>query len=93
MPLIRNKIVGYDDERLAFKFTMLSENSGEPVDCQISDAAMDELAGVKGTESLARQAQFTALRDAIERIASDMFDAAPAMKGYVVRIFTKHIPR
>ena len=54
---------------------------------------MDELAGVKGTESLARQAQFTALRDAIERIASDMFDAAPAMKGYVVRIFTKHIPR
>ena len=33
------------------------------------------------------------VRDAVERIASDMFDAAPAMKGYVVRIFTKHIPK
>ena len=91
MPLIRGRIVGHDSERLAFKFTM--QNGDETVECQISDAAMDELAGVKGTESLARQAQFTALRDAIERIASDMFDAAPAMKGYVVRIFTKHVPR
>jgi hypothetical protein len=89
MPLIRGRIVGYDSERLAFKFTML--NGDETVECQISDAAMDELAGVKGTESVARQAQFIALRDAIERIASDMFDAAPAMKGYVIRIFTKHI--
>ena len=89
MPLIRGRIVGHDSERLAFKFTM--QNGDETVECQISDAAMDELAGVKGTESLARQAQFTVLRDAIERIASNMFDAAPAMKGYVVRIFTKHI--
>ena len=63
------------------------------VECQISDAAIDELGGVKGTESIARQAQFLALRDAVERIASDMFDAAPAVKGYVVRIFTKHIPK
>ena len=91
MPLIRGRIVGHDSERLAFKFTM--QNGDETVECQISDAAMDELAGGKGTESLARHGQFTALRDAIERIASDMFDAAPAMKGYVVRIFTKHIPR
>jgi hypothetical protein len=91
MPLIRNKIVGYDDERLAFKFTML--NDGETVDCQISDAAMDELAGVKGTESIARQAQFLALRDAVERIASDIFDEAPRVRGYAVRIFTKHIRR
>jgi hypothetical protein len=52
---------------------------------------MDELAGVKGTQSIARQAQFLALRDAIEQLASDMFDKAPPMKGYVVRIFTKHI--
>jgi hypothetical protein len=91
MPLIRNKIVGYDDERLAFKFTML--NDGETVECQISDAAMDELAGVKGTESIARQAQFLALRDAVERIASDIYDEAPRVRGYVVRIFTKHIRR
>jgi len=91
MPLTRGRVVGHDGERLAFKFTML--NGEETVDCQISDAAMDELAGVKGTESLARQAQFVAMRDAVERIASDMFDAAPPVKGYVIRIFTKHIPK
>ena len=91
MPLTRGRVIGHDGERLAFKFTML--NGDETVDCQISDAAMDELAGVKGTESLARQAQFLTLRDAVERIASDMFDAAPPVKGYVVRIFTKHIPK
>ena len=91
MPLTRGRIVGHDNERLAFKFTM--QNGDETIDCQISDAAMDELADVKGTESLARQAQFMTFRDAVERIASDMFDAAPAVKGYVVRIFTKHIPK
>ncbi len=91
MPLIRDRIVGHDEERLAFKFTMLSENNGATVECQISDAAMDELAGVKGTESSARQAQFLALRDVIESVASDIFDEAPRFKGYAVRIFTKHI--
>ena len=58
MPLIRDKMVGHDEERLAFKFTMLSENNGETVECQISDAAMDELAGVKGTESIAVRRSF-----------------------------------
>jgi hypothetical protein len=89
MPLTRGKIIGYDTERLAFGFTML--NGDDTVDCQISDAAMDELAGVRGTPSIARQAQFLSLRDAIERIASDVFDAGPIVKGSVVRIFTKHI--
>ena len=93
MPLIRDRMVGHDEERLAFKFTMLSENDGATVECQISDAAMDELAGVKGTESTARQAQFLALRDAVERIACDIFDEAPRVKGYSVRIFTKHLRR
>jgi hypothetical protein len=49
-------------------------NNEVTVECQISDAAMDELAGVKGTESIARQAQFLALRDAVESIASGIFD-------------------
>ena len=68
MPLTRGRIVGYDDERLAFGFTML--NDGETVDCQISDAAMDELAGVRGSPSTARQGQFLEYRDAIEEFAS-----------------------
>jgi hypothetical protein len=91
MPLTRDEIVGYDDERLAFRFTML--NDGQVVNCQISDAAMDELAGMKGTESFARQAQFVSLRGTIEQIASDLFDREARLNGYVVRIFSRHISR
>jgi hypothetical protein len=91
MPLTRDKIIGHDIERLAFRFTMLDNN--ETVQCQISDAAMDDLAGMKGTETSARQAQFISLRDTVERIASDLYDEAPRFKGYVVRIFTKHLER
>jgi hypothetical protein len=89
MPLTRDRILGHDDERLAFRFTM--RNDAQTVECQISDAAMDELAGVKGTEVTARQALFVALRDAVEGIASDIFDKGPGVKGQVVRIFTKHV--
>ena len=91
MPLTRGRIVGHDIERMAFGFTML--NDGETVECQISDAAMDEIAGVRGTLGIARQAQFLTLRDTIERIASDLYDAGPIVKGSVIRIFTKHIPK
>lgn len=91
MPLTRGRIIGHDSERLAFRFTMQKDD--ETVECQISDAAMDELGGVKGTQSIARQAQFLALRDEIERIASDMHDDAATFRGYVVRIFTKHIKK
>ena len=68
-------------------------NDADTVECQISDAAMDELAGTKGTESMARQAQFLALRDAVEGIASDMFDKVPVVKGRIIRIFTKHVQK
>jgi len=91
MPLTRDRIIGHDNERLAFRFTML--NDTDTVECQISDAALDELGGVKGTESMARQAQFLALRDAVEGIAADIFQKSPHVKGQVVRIFTKHIQK
>jgi hypothetical protein len=91
MPLARDRIIGHDLERLAFRFTMLT--NGDVVQCQISDAAMDELAGMQGTESSARLAQFTSLRETIERIASDLYDEAPRFKGYVVRIFIRHLER
>lgn len=89
MPLTRGRIGGYDSERLAFGFTMM--NGDQEVECQISDAAMDELAGTRGTASMARQAQFVALRDAIEQIASDIYDSGRAVRGATIRIFTKHI--
>jgi hypothetical protein len=89
MPLTRGKIVGYDNERLAFTFVMM--NGDEAVECRISDAAMDQLIGTKGTESSARQAQFLAHRDEVEKIASDLYDYSPPVKGAVIRIFTKHV--
>jgi hypothetical protein len=89
MPLTRGQILGHDNERLAFGFTML--DGDDTVDCQISDAAMDELAGVSGTLSIARQAQFLSHRDVIERIASDLYDSSRHVRGAVIRIFTKHI--
>ena len=42
---------------------------------------------------MARQAQFIALRDAVEGIASDLFDKVPLIKGRTIRIFTKHIQK
>jgi hypothetical protein len=89
MPLTRDKVIGHDPKRLAFRFTML--NAEKLVPCQISDAAMDELAGAMGTEDSARQAQFFSLRDDIEEIASELFEQVPPVDGYVVRIFTKHV--
>ena len=68
-------------------------NGDQTVECQISDAAMDELAGTRGTPSIARQGQFVALRDAIEQIASDLYDNGSMVKGVTIRIFTKHIPK
>jgi predicted ATP-dependent serine protease len=91
MPLTRYKIIGHDQERLAFIFSML--NDERVVQCQISDAALDELAGMKGTESSVRLAQFLSLRDTIEQIASQLYDQTPIVHGHVVRIFSKHISR
>ena len=41
MPLTRDRIIGHDNERFAFRFTML--HGDMTVECQISDAAIDEL--------------------------------------------------
>jgi hypothetical protein len=89
MPLISHEIVGHDEQRLAFKFSML--NDGQIVQCQISDLALDALAGMKGTESSARLAQFLSLRRTIETVASHLFDDKPLFRGSVVKIFAKHV--
>jgi hypothetical protein len=89
MPLIRHEIVGHDPERQAFRFSM--HNGEAVVLCQISDAALDELAGMQGTESAARQAQFLSLRQTIEQIATRLFDERRAANGVTVRIFLKDV--
>jgi Protein of unknown function (DUF1488) len=89
MPLTRGRPLGYDSERMALGFTML--NGGETVECQISGAAMDDLAGGKGTLAADREAQFFRLRDAIEHVASTIFDEKTILEGAVLRVFSKHI--
>jgi hypothetical protein len=89
MPLISHEIEGHDEERHAFRFSML--NDDQVVMCQISDAALDELAGAKGTENSARMEQFLALREKIEQTASQLFDEKPILRGAVIRIFSKHL--
>jgi hypothetical protein len=89
VPLISHEIEGHDEERHAFRFSML--NDDQVFMCQISDAALDELAGAKGTESSARMEQFLALREKIEQTASQLFDEKPVLRGAVIRIFSKHL--
>jgi hypothetical protein len=86
MPLTRGQPLGYDNERMAFKFTMLNGD-----ECQISGAAMDDVAGDKGTLPDDREAQFLRLREPIEHIASTIFDERTVLKGAVLRIFSKDI--
>jgi hypothetical protein len=89
MPLTRGQPLGYDNERMAFKFTML--NGDDAVECQISGAAMDDVAGCKGTLPADREAQFLRLRERIEQIASTIFDERTVFRGLVLRIFSKNI--
>src|SRR3977135_2454532 len=56
MPLMRDQSLGYDATKMVFRFTML--NKGETVKCEISSAALDELAGGKGTANAAREDLF-----------------------------------
>jgi hypothetical protein len=89
MPLERGRIIGYDVSRMAFEFTMIDKARIVGVACEISSAAMDQLAGTKGTMPTDREAQFLQLQDAIERIASDLFDAGKP--GGMIRIFFHHV--
>jgi hypothetical protein len=88
MPLTRGQPLGYDNERMVFKFRML--NGDETVECQISGAAMDDVAGGKGTLPADREAQFLRLRERIEHIASTIFEENTVLKGGVLRHIDTH---
>jgi hypothetical protein len=91
MPLTQDKIVGYDPSRMVLKFTML--NNGETVQCEISSAALDELAGGRGMSLAGREELFLSQRPEVERIASEIFGSSTTVRGAIVRIFAKHIRR
>jgi hypothetical protein len=89
MPLTRGRTIGYDVGRMTFAFMMMDDKA-KIVDCEISSAAMDQLAGNRGTPPAEREGQFLHLRDGIERIASDLFDEM-ALIGGKIRIFYHHV--
>ena len=90
MPLTRGEAVGYDADLMAFGFTM--KNGQQIVQCQISRAALVDLAGRStGVATRDLPAQFEAHRELIEAIASAEFDRISTEETRLVRIFAKHI--
>src|ERR1700730_8017538 len=87
MPLTRGTIVGFDASRMTYKFTMM--DGPHIIDCQISSAALDDLAGQrsKPPRFLDRDAQFLEFRDQIEKLASEQFDrdieSKPKLVGFL----------
>ena len=90
MPLTRGEAVGYDADLMAFKFTM--RNGEQIVQCQISNAALGDLAGRWRGAARDLAAEFEAHRELIEAIASKQFDQTSSNETRLVRIFSKHIP-
>ena len=92
MPLTRGEAAGYDADLMTFKFTM--RNGQQIVQCQISRAALSDLAG-GWTSGAARDlpAEFEAHREAIEAIASAQFDQTANEDTRLLCIFAKHIPK
>ena len=90
MPLTRGKAVGYDADLMVFKFTM--RNGEQIVQCQISHAALGDLADRWKGSARDLRAEFEAHRELIEAIASAEFDQIGNEETRLVRIFSKHIP-
>jgi hypothetical protein len=76
---------------MMFKFSMF--DGSENVECHISAAAIDELVGGPRGHQVDREAQFDQLREAIEGITSAKFDTGPRVRGSILRIFAKDIPK
>ena len=89
MPLTRGEAVGYDADLMAFKFTM--RNGQQIVQCQISVAALSDLADRRRGLAGDFRDEFKANRTLIEAIASALFDQSPNEETRVVSIFSKHI--
>ena len=90
MPLTRGEAVGYDADLMVFKFTM--RNGEQIVPCQISNAALGNLAGRWRCGERDVPSEFEAHRKLIEAVASARFDQTSTRKETsVVRIFAKHI--
>ena len=91
MPLTRGETIGHGADLRAFKFTM--RNGQQIVQCQISIAALSNLADRRRGSTGDLRAEFKANRDLIENVASVLFDRSSDEETGVVSIFSKHIRR
>ena len=91
MPLTRGKLVGYDADLMAFGFTM--RNGQQIVQCQISIAALSDLAARRRGSTVDLKAEFKANRKLIDDIASALFDQSSNVETGVISIFSKHVRR
>ena len=98
MPLTRGEAVGYDAALMVFKFTM--RNGEQIVQCEISNAALGDLADRWRGAARDLRVEFEAHRELIEAITSEQFDQISNSKQFdpisnketpSVRIFSKHI--
>ena len=95
MPLTRGEAVGYDAALMVFKFTM--RNGEQIVQCEISNAALGDLADRWRGAARDLQVEFEAHRELIEAITSEQFDRTSKFDPIsnkdtpLVRIFSKHI--
>ena len=92
MALTRGGTIGYDTQIMCYRFTMLDEG-GQDVPCSISSVALDDLSSnrcVSDERRVDRNAQFLALRDDIEALASMLHDNGVRDRG-AIRIFGKHV--
>ena len=85
MPLTRGKLIGYDADLMAFGFTM--RNGQQIVQCQISVAALSDLAARRRGATGDLKAEFKANRKLIEDIASALFDQSSNVETGVISIF------
>jgi hypothetical protein len=91
MPLTRGKLIGYDADLMAFGFTM--RNGHQIVQCEISIAALSNLAARRRGSTGDLKAEFKANRKLIEDIASALFDQSSNVETGVISIFSKHVRR
>jgi hypothetical protein len=87
MPLTRGQPIGYDAERMAYRFTMISD--GIAVQCDISSSALRELCGSKKFAPESCASVFLQFREHIEHLASEIFDGSE--RASPLRIFSKHV--
>jgi len=93
MALGRGKSLGYDVNRMSFRFTMF--DADQVIECTISSTALDDLAEKRGAQPSERESQFIRSREVIEHAASKVFDTHGKGKSRVsmVQLFAKHFKK